>query len=809
MFCSECGTQIKEGAKFCYNCGAKLKYNLETEKEMPKPVTEKKRNVNMRLVNEYTAYIQNQAFTMYLNGEEVSPNCFYKKAELYDMVEQDVNAVCDKVENTIYYLDRYLDDVFENGHKLYVSDSIKEKFIQYGKTLYLSKDTSEGCWRRYLEKNEFKEKREFFEEVINFYGNTGIFIETVPLVYEKIKTADPQKLLYEYIDKIREIEPLVASQYQENSVEMLSKEQIKQFQMTMEKYGLLVKHAEMFISGYEKKSGIEERRESERRRRVYERLSDLDKVYCFFDRKIKIHGKYYLSDWIKRTLDEPFDYLNKSFDNMSKSSSDAVLQLRELFDEFDVKFRTSTATFLGVLEIPLSDAIIKRYYDILESAYSSVDYLRDKFREIQQKVEENKQLRKEIKDDRGRWQGGGFGVGGAIKGAATAGAMNAATGLAYSGAGLVGSAISNLGASHNRKKSVNAELATVFSWFYKLTKEIYNYYMIEISKYYPEYYFNGNIVDSQKEMELREKIHEGTEDERIEIGYQLLETNPANWRNGIEITSEFIDTLDDETEKALSAMDNHFGWISGLQEEISHLEKVAKEAKEKIDAWELIPEEIIEEIKKLDKIIEIQTRRGRKGEEIESTRRAKNYVLEKAQEISFYYQTLDQIMDIPINDIYEYGCSFYANNEWNKAKILFVKAVNEDKDFEKILVSLCENGDEEKKEAVELLDRFVKQKNTIDEKVYKNALYILARLRNKSEKTLLIYVAQLRNKTVMEELITNGADVSILNYLLDGKIHSVNTEESKKDVSGYKICSNCKKKIAESAKFCNFCGTKC
>ena len=24
MFCSECGTEIKEGAKFCYNCGAKL-----------------------------------------------------------------------------------------------------------------------------------------------------------------------------------------------------------------------------------------------------------------------------------------------------------------------------------------------------------------------------------------------------------------------------------------------------------------------------------------------------------------------------------------------------------------------------------------------------------------------------------------------------------------------------------------------------------------------------------------------------------------------------------------------------------------
>ena len=36
MFCSECGTKIKDDAKFCFNCGAKITENsAEAEREVP------------------------------------------------------------------------------------------------------------------------------------------------------------------------------------------------------------------------------------------------------------------------------------------------------------------------------------------------------------------------------------------------------------------------------------------------------------------------------------------------------------------------------------------------------------------------------------------------------------------------------------------------------------------------------------------------------------------------------------------------------------------------------------------------------
>ena len=83
---------------------------------------------------------------------------------------------------------------------------------------------------------------------------------------------------------------------------------------------------------------------------------------------------------------------------------------------------------------------------------------------------------------------------------------------------------------------------------------------------------------------------------------------------------------------------------------------------------------------------------------------------------------------------------------------------------------------------------------------YLKIIRLLAKLKNKFGKTLLVYAAELHNKKLIDELIKQNADVNML-YQLIGKQNYVQTE----DVI---ICKACGKKLALNTKFCNFCGQK-
>ena len=54
MFCSECGTKIKDDAKFCFNCGAKITENsAEAEREVPE---------------EFLFYVEGKLLESYVEG---------------------------------------------------------------------------------------------------------------------------------------------------------------------------------------------------------------------------------------------------------------------------------------------------------------------------------------------------------------------------------------------------------------------------------------------------------------------------------------------------------------------------------------------------------------------------------------------------------------------------------------------------------------------------------------------------------------------------------------------------------------------
>lgn len=80
-----------------------------------------------------------------------------------------------------------------------------------------------------------------------------------------------------------------------------------------------------------------------------------------------------------------------------------------------------------------------------------LEEMMDKVRRIENTKQMDKEYRQQRKEYRGRLVGGGFGLGGAVKGIATAGAVNATTGLAYSIANSLGNMGSGIVANSDKK----------------------------------------------------------------------------------------------------------------------------------------------------------------------------------------------------------------------------------------------------------------------------------------------------------------------------------------------------------------------
>lgn len=106
------------------------------------------------------------------------------------------------------------------------------------------------------------------------------------------------------------------------------------------------------------------------------------------------------------------------------------------------------------------NGFIDNYYSRFFTWEDEFEEVDSRYRQIVLTSEQEKAYRDERKDARGRWQGGGFGLGGAIGGAMQAGAMNAVTGAAHSAFNFVGNMVTS--ASINSKKEKLFEAASTF-----------------------------------------------------------------------------------------------------------------------------------------------------------------------------------------------------------------------------------------------------------------------------------------------------------------------------------------------------------
>lgn len=129
----------------------------------------------------------------------------------------------------------------------------------------------------------------------------------------------------------------------------------------------------------------------------------------------------------------------------------------------------------GVLTID-AERFTNMYSDAWEAAANAHMKIQDQYAEIVLDEEQKDAYRKARREGRGRWQGGGFGIKGAVKGAATAGALNlfagASHGIFNAGAKLVSSiaAKSKMNKIYQSKDTINTLSGGLFEtvWMFHL-----------------------------------------------------------------------------------------------------------------------------------------------------------------------------------------------------------------------------------------------------------------------------------------------------------------------------------------------------
>ena len=206
-----------------------------------------------------------------------------------------------------------------------------------------------------------------------------------------------------------------------------------------------------------------------------------------------------------------------------------------------------------------SDLFTKKYCEksvrIWNNAY---DEINDKYIEITLSQEEKKEYRRLRKDSRSRWQGGGFGFEGAIKGATSAGAMNLASGIAHSTFNAIGNIGSSISANREKSKIFNDE-QTIKKLSLAIYASVWNIHIGYI-KFLKE---NGGMKFNQpygKDIDeaniILENIKEINIDkqERIELYKRIIELNPYQHNIYNDIIEHFGDSNNE-----ISNIANYFG----------------------------------------------------------------------------------------------------------------------------------------------------------------------------------------------------------------------------------------------------------
>lgn len=425
MFCSECGTKVNEGAKFCFNCGAKIIGTV--------PETNKISKVEKEIPEEFVFYIERNYIKSYVGGKKVTPDIFYKKAKFYEVVDSQVDRVVSECEAKISKLEKFIDSVYEECTLFELAEDEEEEIISFGNSLGFDDEDIETLMSYYDELNHIEEKQELYSEcVLNYVRDGKNYIE------RSDKVEEYQEEVYQAFEKnILQMEALLKREYENSKEYELNQEQLD---FIYSEGGKLIPEDAIvgIIYSYDKKTGILQIKEERERQKALERMT----IFELYGEQVAYTEEECVGIKIGKSYRKVFQQINdeflKFYDNNDCTKDgywDAANKRILFLIDTVYKAMCSTLENKGVSQ---EDIASINYMDVFQfwiPVFEDIDY---KYNVICNGTEAAEYYRKIRKATRGRLVGGGFGLDGAVKGIATAGAINMMTGAAHSAFNFVG-----------------------------------------------------------------------------------------------------------------------------------------------------------------------------------------------------------------------------------------------------------------------------------------------------------------------------------------------------------------------------------
>ncbi len=534
MFCQECGTENKDGAKFCYKCGRRL---VEIEKGNENNRSKEDFNFEdlTTLQSQYIDKIYDEVVLKFCIGREVDLNQFYSKAPLYEMTVQQVNEAAVIINEKIKKMYHFIEIQFEETKDFTIDET---EIYGYAESIDLTEEIASSLLEKYEGENQIEKKEEFYQLLLADY--LGYETEEDINEYEYLNDIDKDLVTQTFKKNIEEINEFIRKEYTKTEGLDLKSGQLPAIAAEATKIGVGDEQSLIsLVKKYEDSHGITELK-NEREAKMFYGIENekLGKNVIWFGKNKTIEGKFFLQQNITNRFKIIENTANKDLSRIDENTDTVLSDLAFIIARYGSEILEELQRMEEELAIPGLPPYFSEIQEYVINKLADITAVSTVIQNIDQYVDAQKVYRETRKQFRNQWSGGGFGIAGALKGAAMAGVLNMGSGAVHSIANAIGNAQTNSKAKAEKIKMIHSVTKDTLNEIRSLTAKLKTNVKNHIKALYPNAFW---IKNEQLEEKYYSLFQKNKDDSMGEYAWELLMSNPFNTEYYTEIFKRYSD----------------------------------------------------------------------------------------------------------------------------------------------------------------------------------------------------------------------------------------------------------------------------